>query len=781
MNTVENQQTIIQKSRSLGEYPFEALTPPGLRMLNHASARLRSHEQTRVPILLRYLECFLQITGETLHPISLSHPNFAKICQHFVGAIYCKKFIDISVTQSYVYAKLTFRLFEAAKEIAPTATIPNINLLKEKQSDDAKTCVRAFEAVDLIPEKVWLWRGWSSTNRNGKKINFQLYRVFERLGKEFTEKLARACDEYFSARQQHKISCLSALIKFIHEYPQPIREENFLDPSFITKFWRNFLLYYLRTGHASGATLEYLTLEWRNQFRPFVIEHLVKSGLLAETWGEFPCPAPQKRSGARTHLKSTNDGYEIKTKLLTDVPLHITDEEAMQILFEQIPRDINIFQRWAKCSADQLWEKLQYRNKNSALGKVRHILDVGANSGNVRWLTNRENPDHIKNAASTFAKYGFIPSASSDNDVKILYPNPLPQTARELALPTTNSLLPHCIILVANHPEITPGFLETLELFDKNEKLVGFIKSDSGNYKLVGAKKRRGPRLAQQIIDLSPKTAEIVEQVIAITEPIRSYLKANRDDAWRYFLLTCATGFSYPKKINRLATCTSTPLRVEKIAQDLGNFCDLDLDQRRQLAKRFSLSSLRASAGVMVYLDTRSGEKMAKALGHTSYNHSLLERYLPASILEFFNERWIRIFQTGIIVEALKESDYLMEAAAFKSMDELNIFLKNHCFKTFPRQDNNFYKTQDYEQQGKTKEIAFGVNTEILTLLISLQQAVSLSVSPVGPKAKYWASISEALVIHIESFLGARADLQLYLKSAREAANPSKMFGMLNE
>lgn len=96
----------------------------------------------------------------------------------------------------------------------------------------------------------------------------------------------------------------------------------------------------------------------------------------------------------------------------------------------------------------------------------------------------------------------------------------------------------------------------------------------------------------------------------------------------------------------------------------------------QEFLERVSLTSLRASCGVAVYLRTKDVTEMAKALGHAKYDPSLLGRYLPEAILAFFQTRWIRIFQRSFICEAMKDSPYLLEATTFETMDELHVFEK---------------------------------------------------------------------------------------------------------
>jgi hypothetical protein len=198
------------------------------------------------------------------------------------------------------------------------------------------------------------------------------------------------------------------------------------------------------------------------------------------------------------------------------------------------------------------------------------------------------------------------------------------------------------------------------------------------------------------------------------------------------------------------------------------------------MVRQFGLPALRASSGVLVYLKTLSVEKMAKALGHACYNHKLLARYLPTSIIDFFQERWVRIFQTGIIVEALKQSECMLEATEFQTMVELDAFLRNHALKTVPLHPEEPDVSSESDPACRNSEVIFGINAGILTILLSLQLAVEQAEQRVCAKANYWVGISRRLIAYLESDLSGREDLQDYLTTARHAADPTLMKALIH-
>jgi hypothetical protein len=766
--------TIIRNLRVLENYPFEGLDSSVLVILREAKIKLPKLQQQYCEALLRTFECFLQITGRQLSVADLTNQDIGNICRLFVGALYSKKFIDYTLPTAYYKSRLWLNLLSVSTETKAFLVCSNIQLSTNTVTDDVQSCINLFNREPLIEEKVWLWRGWPSTNRNGNTRYFPLLPIYRRLGRKFTEHFYTVCNQYFSSRKADDISCLNLLTDYIGSYPYDLSPTDFQEPGFVGRFWMGFCEYYFITGFAdgNGARISTLVIDWRNHFMPFVKGALTPSGLFVEPWGEFPSPEPRHVHGSRTHLVTQDDGVVVKTKLLTYVPLHVSDEQAIKLLFESIQHDVDVLVNWAENAVQDIGRRHKNRQAMAANGQARRIQKRGGiRSGGHLWVTDRNNPEHLQNAAATLAEHGYL--TDTDADLQILYPSPTAQTANELGLPVTNSLIPHCILLVASHPQITPSFLEKLELFDKNGKQVGFVPTDSG-YQLVSHKDRRGHKLAQQIISLTAHTTEVLSQIIALTQPLRDYLKKHHDDAWRYLLLTCGRGFAYPSRIKNLSNATSIPARCNQLADALGDTSSLNYEKRLALAKQFSLQSLRASAGVLVYLNTKNAENMAKALGHKKYDYSLLSRYLPEPLLIFFQERWIRVFQTGMIVEALKESEYLLEATDFQNMDELHGFLNLHALKTLPEQSTTLNLSGLLQSNGK-HEVVFGVNTSILSILISLQKAVESATDRVCGTAVYWAGIGAQLITYLESDLHGRQDLRDCLATAQSRANPETM------
>ncbi len=228
--------------------------------------------------------------------------------------------------------------------------------------------------------------------------------------------------------------------------------------------------------------------------------------------------------------------------------------------------------------------------------------------------------------------------------------------------------------------------------------------------------------------------------------------------------------------MDRLAVRTSAPDAVMALADRFSRVLSISADEAASLAFRFSLAALRASAGVIVYFKTKSVRDMATALGHAKYDMKLLDRYLPKVIRQFFEDRWIRIFQTGVIVQALEGSQYQLEASGFKTIKELDEFLLNHAIKLPKSRDTASNATSERNPWAvgaldSPREAIFGLNEEILTTLISLDLASASADRQLTPRARYWVETGRALLPYVELAGSNRPDIQTYLKRARLRAD----------
>lgn len=753
--TAESNLTIVKNHATYRDFEFKELSDQAREML---LSTLTSGATCR------YFEAYLFLIGKRVTEQTLVGRSMLSLASGFIGALNSEKFLDVGI---YMRKKHTSTFIQALSKLnVHASSLEGLGTGREITAQEAQLAA-TFEAQFFSEEKIWLLGGWWAVNKNGQRFHLPLYPLYVRMGRAYTQRLYDVTVAYVRGRSVVQIFAIRALVRFIANTNE-VTERHLLDRTFTAKFLRDFLIDFTQLSYKGGKGMQASTIlnGWNNHFIPFVRDVLVPAGLFAAPLGGYPNPRGKDTSGVLSNV-ALEDGIHVKTKLLTRVPLHLSDAEAMQTLFVDIRRDFNLIRQWADSEVLRTNSYIDRRIALESQGTPRIIQPVGTNTSGHKILSSPDNPQALANAAATLKKFGFVPRGVKGQDVKLLFPSPLNETAQELGLPVTGSIVPYLAILVAEHPAITTAYLENFQLYNSIGVRIGLVKTDGGYY-LVGDKQRRGPADAEQQIPLSDAALSAVNGLLRLTEPVRKYMREHGDDDWRYLILSCGKGFGKPYRIRKLAPQTCFEERLRSIAAGLHAHCDIPLPQAQALAKRFSLGRLRASAGTLVYLETQSVHKMSEALGHKYFDPDLLSRYLPPALQEFFQERWIRIFQNGILAEALKDSPYLLQSTDFETKEELTSFLSKHALKLLPSTE---VTTPESPSQS---EVAFGLDVGIFTVLLGIERAVSQANSPTA-NAVHWATLTRALVKYIESNANYRVDLKDQLAIAKRLADPAQM------
>ncbi|WP_197710880.1 hypothetical protein [Pseudomonas syringae group genomosp. 3] len=274
-----------------------------------------------------------------------------------------------------------------------------------------------------------------------------------------------------------------------------------------------------------------------------------------------------------------------------------------------------------------------------------------------------------------------------------------------------------------------------------------------------------------------------MRQVIRATQPLRDYLRDQDDDAWRYLFIACSRGLTHPTKMVATNWNSGTlATRYQHLVDEFSPYLKRPREEVEDYICRISITSLRATRAVLVYIESNSITDTAKALGHSDVSLDLLERYLPEPILAFFQTRWIRVFQRGIICMAMKDSKYLLKVSNFQTMDELHTFLENNALKDIPESmrdpealKNPKLSRSSPQDKEAADRVVISLDVGVLTALLSIEEAVRMSTrrDEINAKALYWAKLTSLLVNDIAD--GNEFDLQDYLATARTQVDAAQM------
>lgn len=406
--------------------------------------------------------------------------------------------------------------------------------------------------------------------------------------------------------------------------------------------------------------------------------------------------------GNQTNIKIVNN-KNIKNKLLTDVPLEIGDDKAMFILKEKSLQDIKIISDWA----------------DYVINDYLAQQNIGTYPFNEFFL---EEAETLRMKYKMWRENGFKNWVEKNFNTKAIF--------------NKEHLIAAFSILVIEHPSITDGFLKELSI-------KSVVKTDQGIF-LIGRKHRKGKKYSEQKILLNERSLKIVN--ILLNNQKKMGLLINSDS------LSLHTTPLSMFKIMKYQKFKRTNDFYQNIFNFIKNNYNFENKEIKTFINKITLTKIRATCGINEFFKYESTKKMADILGHERYNSTLLTHYLPEPIIHFYQSRWIRIFQKGIIYEAMKDSDNLLKSIGFENMDIMDEFLKNHTIKNMPIKKED--KIVDIVDNNTLfNEAYISICEENLTALLSIKKAVEETTDKnlINEKALFWKNFTDRLINEIEN------------------------------
>jgi len=612
-------------------------------------------------------------------------------------------------------------------------TLDEVQLLVRRITEDTSNCLAQFRQLELDKTKADYLNGWQVLSKEGKNFEVHLDTLYVNFGEAFTNKVHLALKNYaFTQKSTTLTQVLQRLKQLFVGMSTAYNESNeltieaLLSRNHVQQFFHKiFKLLFVRSQAAQHCP-KYFHIHWRDTIN-YYTACFIDTGVFAEPHKPFIVPSWKDPKDAAPTFSIGGDATEKESyRWFADIPLKIRDEEAVSIIQQRLERDMAHIRHVCLVKFQELLER-EERNKaflktglvkplSDILGCLQYHYFVGA--------------DKLDNTVATFYAHGI---AAKDNYISFLgFQSNASQLHTELNLPSKSTLSALLTLLVMEHPLITPSWLAKWDLFDVNGNMVGY-KQVGNQYIAVSYKSRKGSTKAQQEVVLNEFSKSIVEFLIQHTQIAREYLRKNGNINWRKMILTAtASNVICPTNLN--STLHSANEFYDWLLQDKSLFdksSDITQEDAQAISDIHSLRSIRRHRGLQIYLETRSMDAVAEALGHEKKDANLLTSYLPKPMMDFFNVRWVRQFQNAILLEAMKDSVYRLDAVNMSAKD-IEEFLANHGISNIPEHFDHGFNQQTDTNNETSEPIAFDqltytISTSLLQLLMAIRLIVESS------------------------------------------------------
>nr|WP_301339347.1 hypothetical protein [Vibrio sp. Y20_XG_PY13] len=650
--------------------------------------------------------------------------------QSLIGFVYSND--DITIKHRYTFGNLLKVLFLYIAQ-DKQLDLNDVKLSSTKISTDVSSCLAQFRKLKLDKAKADYLNGWPVLSKEGKEHEAYLDTLYVNFGEVFANKVHFALKNYaFTQKSSTLGNVLTTLKKLfvgfsiVYNERDGLSIETLLSRNHVQLFFHKlFKVLFVRSQAAQNCP-KYFHAQWRDTIN-YYTECFINTGIFAEPHKPFIVPVwKDPKDAAPTFSIGGNATQPENLRWFANIPLKIKDEEAVSIIQQRVERDMAHIKHVCLLKFGELLER---EDRNKAFQNNGSVKPLSSNSHNPQYK-NFVGADKLDNTVATFYAHGI--AAKDTNYLSFLgFHGNASQLNAELNLPNTSTLNVLLTLLVMEHPLITPSWLARWDLFDVNGNMVGYKKV--GNQHIaVSYKSRKGSTNAQQEVVLNEFSKSVVEFLIQHTRMSREHLRQKGNVSWRKMILT-ATTTSAMRPINLNTTLFSANDFYDWL-QDKTLFdksSDVTLKDAQAISDIHSLRSIRRHRGFQIYLETRSMDAVAEALGHEKKDANLLTSYLPKPLMDFFNARWVRQFQNAILLEAMKDSVHRLDAVNM-STEDIEELLNNHGISNIPERFDHGFVQKTTTDNEKSESLAFDqltytISTSLLQLLMAIRLVVESS------------------------------------------------------
>ncbi|HHX8692156.1 TPA: hypothetical protein ACVO33_002593 [Vibrio diabolicus] len=684
------------------------------------------------PLLNAYAAyCYLVGQGnysalEILNDSSSFNAHF----QSLIGFVYSND--NITIKNRYDLGnrlKVLFRYIAQDKHLV----LNEIKLSSIKITEDASSCLAQFQKVNIDRTKADYLNGWQVASKEGKEHEVYLDVLYVNFGEAFTNKVHLALKNYaFTKKSSSLVQALRELRKLfvgfsiVYNERDGLSIEALLNRNHVQLFFHKvFKVLFVRSQAAQHCPKGFHA-KWRDIIH-YYTECFINTGVFAEPHKPFIAPDwKDPKDKAPTFSVGGNTTQTENHRWFADIPLKIKDEEAVSIIQQRVDRDMAHIRHVCLLKFDELLER---EDRNKAFQSKGLVKPLSVNSHNTQYY-NFVGPEKLNNTVATFYAYGI--AAKDTGYLSFLgFQSNARQLNKELNLPYKSTLNVILTLLIMEHPLITPSWLAKWDLFDVNGNQVGF-KQVGNQHIAVSYKARKGAANAQQGVVLNEFSKSLVEFLIQHTRIAREHLKKKGNINWRKMILVAnTTNAAYLVNLNSTLYSANDFYGWLRDKSLFDKSSDITLKHAKAISDIHSLRSIRRHRGFQIYLETRSMNAVAEALGHEKKDANLLTSYLPKPLMDFFNARWVRQFQNAILLEAMKDSVYRFDAVNMNAQD-IEEFLNNHGISNILEPFDHGFVQQTTTDNEVSESLAFDqltytISTSLLQLLMAIRIVVESS------------------------------------------------------
>lgn len=527
-----------------------------------------------------------------------------------------------------------------------------------------------------------------------KTINLALFQLH--YGEDFTNYIFSKLNDY--ASKTITTTFISNFAKFINcaslwTEVEPNLEglKEALKGNNVSTFFESCMLLGFAKNQADGNDPKTFFKVWTAFVDFYKKVFTKKSEVFEEPLKEIVCPNFKDTKCSPSFPRKKGAQPTILNKWVINIPLHLKDNDAVELLKERVNNDINYLRSFLKQEFEDIQNRMQITQLTYSRDYINSIYAAIFSTENWR---------------SIYQNYNYFTYA----EMQCAY-----------SIPTLTVIQYLSCILVMEHPQITCSWLVEWKLYDKNGSLDGYKKIGE-QWVIESLKRRKGVAKSQQIITLNQYTRQVVELIIELTKVVRNHLIAKKDERHRYMLLYCNKSsielFSTYGFAHKILNLIHDPMKLRDCSSRITKL------DAAELASLTTFRNLRRSMALHDYLQNQSVTSSAKVLGHSEVRWKLITSYIPQSLIEFFNARWVRHFQNAIVFEAMKDSPHLFEAIDIKPQD-LETFLSNHGLRNLPKMVAPELDIKSRKiKANPIEQVVFTVSTGLLQVFLAIREVV---------------------------------------------------------